>query len=55
MKAAVKAGYRCIDCAWDYGNETEVGQALKELFEEGVVKRQDLFITSKVRCSSELE
>ncbi|CAH2350985.1 D-arabinose dehydrogenase [NAD(P)+] heavy chain [[Candida] railenensis] len=46
--AAVKAGYRHIDCAWFYGTEKYVGQALSELFKEGVVKREDLFITTKV-------
>lgn len=51
VKAAVKAGVRCIDCAWDYGNETEVGNALKELFAEGVVTREELFITSKLWCN----
>ncbi|SCW01544.1 LAFE_0E02014g1_1 [Lachancea fermentati] len=48
VKAAVKAGYRHIDTAWAYGTEQYIGEALKELFEEGVVKREDLFITTKV-------
>ncbi|KAK6457322.1 D-arabinose dehydrogenase [Scheffersomyces xylosifermentans] len=45
---AIKAGYRHIDTAWYYGTEKYVGEALKELFDEGVVKREDLFITTKV-------
>ncbi|ABN66127.1 D-arabinose dehydrogenase [Scheffersomyces stipitis CBS 6054] len=45
---AVKAGYRHIDTAWYYGTEEYIGQALKQLFEEGIVKREDLFITTKV-------
>lgn len=44
---AVKAGYRHIDTAWYYGTEKYIGEALKELFDEGVVKREDLFITTK--------
>ncbi|KAK6465609.1 D-arabinose dehydrogenase [Scheffersomyces coipomensis] len=45
---AVKAGYRHIDTAWYYGTEKYIGEALKELFDEGIVKREELFITTKV-------
>ncbi|KAJ4751205.1 NAD(P)-linked oxidoreductase superfamily protein [Rhynchospora pubera] len=48
---AVKAGYWHIDCARMYNNEKQIGVALKRLFEDGVVKREDLFITSKLWCS----
>lgn len=48
VKAAIKAGYRHIDTAWAYGTEPFVGEAVKELTEEGVIRREDVFITSKV-------
>ncbi|RLN04723.1 hypothetical protein C2845_PM13G13290 [Panicum miliaceum] len=51
IAAAVKAGYRHIDCAPLYNNEKEIGVALKKVFDDGVVKREDLFITSKIWCS----
>jgi diketogulonate reductase-like aldo/keto reductase len=46
---ALKVGYRHLDCAWYYQNESEVGQALREFYKaEPSVKRADVFITTKV-------
>eukprot|EP00523_Entomoneis_sp_CCMP467_P007507 CAMPEP_0168720208 /NCGR_PEP_ID=MMETSP0724-20121128/1441_1 /TAXON_ID=265536 /ORGANISM="Amphiprora sp., Strain CCMP467" /LENGTH=650 /DNA_ID=CAMNT_0008766797 /DNA_START=157 /DNA_END=2109 /DNA_ORIENTATION=+ len=45
---AIKAGYRRLDCACDYGNEKEVGEGLARAFKDGLCKRKDLFITSKL-------
>ena len=45
---AIKAGYRGFDCACDYGNEQQVGEGVATAIKEGLVKREELFITSKV-------
>lgn len=45
---AIKAGYRAIDEAADYGNEKEVGQGIARALKEGIVQREDLFVTSKL-------
>lgn len=45
---AVECGYRLIDCASVYQNEKEIGESLAKLFENQIVKREELFITSKV-------
>ncbi|KAL2841377.1 NADP-dependent oxidoreductase domain-containing protein [Aspergillus pseudoustus] len=45
---AIKAGYRLFDGACDYGNEVEAGQGVARAIQEGIVKREDLFIVSKL-------
>jgi alcohol dehydrogenase (NADP+) len=45
---AIEGGYRHIDCASIYQNEKEVGQGIADAIEGGLVKRKDLFVTSKL-------
>lgn len=45
---AIKVGYRLIDTATIYGNERETGQGMKRAIDEGLVRREDLFVTSKL-------
>ncbi|KAI9806471.1 MAG: NAD(P)H-dependent D-xylose reductase (XR) [Piccolia ochrophora] len=45
---AIKQGYRLFDGACDYGNEVESGQGVARAIKEGIVKRSDLFLVSKL-------
>ena len=45
---ALKSGMRLIDTARYYGNEVGVGRGLQKAIDEGIVTREDVFITSKI-------
>ncbi|CAK7244611.1 MAG: NAD(P)H-dependent D-xylose reductase (XR) [Sporothrix thermara] len=45
---AIKTGYRLFDGAYDYQNEKEAGEGVRRAISEGVVKREDIFITTKL-------
>ena len=46
--SALKSGYRLIDTAKYYGNETEVGRGIRKAMDEGICRREDVFITTKL-------
>ena len=45
---AIEAGFRHFDSASDYGNEGEVGDGIQQAIADGLVSRDDLWITSKL-------
>ncbi len=47
-KAALEAGFRVIDTAERYRTEKEVGEAMQAVFKEGKIKREDVFVTTKL-------
>src|ERR1700760_2367449 len=47
-KAALEAGFRQLDAAERYRNEKEVGEAIQEVFKAGKIKREDVFIATKL-------
>lgn len=55
VKSALSNGVRLIDTASAYGNEEEVGQAIREAIDEGIVKREDIFIITKIYPGGEME
>ncbi|WP_193215151.1 aldo/keto reductase [Luteolibacter marinus] len=55
VKEALRLGYRHFDCAAVYGNEKEIGTALAEAIGSGAVKREELWITSKLWNNAHLK
>ena len=48
VETAIKTGYRHIDTATAYKNERAVGNAVQKCIKEGIIKREDIFITTKL-------
>ncbi|CAD5227710.1 unnamed protein product [Bursaphelenchus okinawaensis] len=51
VTVALDEGYRLIDTAANYFNEDEIGEALEKYIQSGKLKREDVFITTKIWCS----
>ena len=49
---ALEAGYRHIDTAYLYRNESIIGDVLQDWFERGRIRREEIFITTKVKLIS---
>jgi diketogulonate reductase-like aldo/keto reductase len=47
-EAALDAGFRHFDCAERYRNEAAVGEAMQEAFKAGTVRREEVFVTTKL-------
>jgi diketogulonate reductase-like aldo/keto reductase len=47
-KAALEAGFRHFDCAERYRNEEAIGEAMQEVFKAGTIRREDVFVTTKL-------
>uniref|UniRef100_A0A1A8LAF4 alcohol dehydrogenase (NADP(+)) n=4 Tax=Nothobranchius TaxID=28779 RepID=A0A1A8LAF4_9TELE len=51
VETAIAAGYRHIDTAFSYKNEVDIGKALHSKMDQGIIRREDVFIVSKLWCT----
>uniref|UniRef100_A0A1A8BM05 NADP-dependent oxidoreductase domain-containing protein n=1 Tax=Nothobranchius kadleci TaxID=1051664 RepID=A0A1A8BM05_NOTKA len=51
VETAIAAGYRHIDTAFSYKNEVDIGKALRSKMDQGIIRREDVFIVSKLWCT----
>lgn len=49
VKNAIDIGYRHIDTSFSYGNEKEIGRAINAKIAEGIITREQIFVTTKVK------
>lgn len=54
VRSALESGVRLIDTASAYGNEEEIGEAIRQAIDDGIVKREDIFVTTKIYPGSEM-
>ncbi len=54
VSAALESGVRLIDTASAYGNEEEIGEAIREAIDDGIVEREDIFVITKIYPGSEM-
>jgi diketogulonate reductase-like aldo/keto reductase len=47
-KSALETGFRHLDCSERYRNEAMVGEAMREVFKAGKIRREDVFVTTKL-------
>ncbi|XP_037538612.1 aldo-keto reductase family 1 member B1 [Nematolebias whitei] len=51
VETAIAAGYRHVDTAFCYKNEVDIGKALRSKMDQGIIRREDMFIVSKLWCT----
>lgn len=54
VRSALESGVRLIDTASAYGNEEEIGEAIRQAIDAGIVEREDIFVITKIYPGSEM-